>query len=147
MLFTVGVGSSDFRAPPSDAATQTCGLDLELSSFLLELSVALTNSPLARSVSSPVAYLSPLRPRLSFEVALSTKGLLPPGVDVSTSVDGLDLSADAATEYDPPVPSPVSSQEDPSGFVSTIADYLSSDASTSPVECTVRDITSWFQFS
>ena len=53
---SVGIGTSDFRAATSDAETQGGPSPFEFSSFLQDLSLTATSSPIPRG---PVSVLSP----------------------------------------------------------------------------------------
>ena len=118
------IGTSDFGAATSDAGTQGGPPPLELSSFLNDLSLTATSSPLLRplfSVLSPTfqQFLdagttadSPPHARVAISQGTSTRHEVQ-HVDVATCTDGLLSFADravsavvvsctVATHYDPP---------------------------------------------
>ena len=132
----MGVGTSDFGATQVDAATQGGPSSLELSSFLQDLSLGATSSPVTRA---PVSVLSPSfqrfldresaarspppppppPPRVTVEAAVSA---FVTHVDVAVDacvgtadqeVQAVPETGDTATCYDPPAITPPSSPPPP----------------------------------
>ena len=123
IIYSIGIGTSDFSAASADASTQGGPPSLELSSFLQDLSLGAVSSPVARA---PVPVLSPNFQRY---LDLSTAPRSPPPRRVAVcrgtstrdevqfsevavnavfdcddkAVQDVMGSLDASTEYCPPV--------------------------------------------